>query len=109
MARLSSIAQRHARWGAADEAQKAAGAGELRDLAGDRPDLLAEAAGIAVGADASRGAEYEARARVIAELCQMAGADEQAIPAWIEEGKRRVEARRMPPFSQPGRHAPRRP
>ena len=34
--------------------------------------------------------------------------DEALIPGWIDEGKRRAEASRMPPFSQPGR-TPRRP
>jgi hypothetical protein len=49
VARLSGIAQRRARWGVMDEAQKAAGAAELREIAGNRPDLLAEVAGISLG------------------------------------------------------------
>ena len=49
MARLTGTAQRHARWGALDEDEKAAGAAELREVAGDRPDLLAEVAGLALG------------------------------------------------------------
>jgi len=47
-----------------------------------------------------------AKARIIADLCRLAGADEDQIPHWIEEGRRRVEARRMPPFSQPDRRPP---
>jgi hypothetical protein len=108
IARLSGIAQRHARWGTADEAQMAAGAAELWDVAGDRADLLAETAGIALGTSEAKGEEYRAQAQAVAELCRLAGADEQAIPAWIEEGKRRAKARRPPPFSQPGRRPPRR-
>ncbi|HJY61951.1 MAG TPA: hypothetical protein VJ418_36680 [Streptosporangiaceae bacterium] len=37
VARLTGAAQRHARWGALDEDEKAAGAAELRKVAGDRP------------------------------------------------------------------------
>jgi hypothetical protein len=97
VARLSSIAQRRARWGAADEAQRAVGAAELQEVAGDRGDLLAEVAGIVVGASESKGPEYEAQARVMAELCRLAGADESLIPQWIEEGRRRAEAARQKP------------
>jgi hypothetical protein len=49
VARLSGIARRHARWDAMDEAQKAEGAAALREVAGDRPDLLAEVAGVSLG------------------------------------------------------------
>ena len=41
----------------------------------------------------------EPRARQAAGLCRKAGADPQAIPRWIEEGRRRRAAARMPPFS----------
>ena len=47
--------------------------------------------------------------RAIAELCITAGADEDLIAGWAEEGKRRAEARRKPPFSRPAQYAPRRP
>jgi hypothetical protein len=79
------------------DAQKATGAAELREIAGDRPDLLAEVAGLAVGTAEGKGPEYAARAQAIAELCRLVGAYEQEILAWVEEGKRRVGARRMPP------------
>jgi len=39
----------------------------------------------------------------------MAGADESLIAQWIQEGRRRAQTRRMPPFSQPGLRMPRRP
>ena len=32
-------------------------------------------------------------------LCRKAGADPEAIPAWIEEGRRRAANARQPPFS----------
>jgi hypothetical protein len=104
VARLSGIAQRHARWGALDEAEKAAGAVELREVADDRGDLLAEVAGIAMGASESKGPEYEAQAQAVAELCRLAGADEAAIPRWVEVRRERAELARKPPLSgTPGR------
>jgi hypothetical protein len=106
VASLDGIARRHARWGAVTEAGLAAGAAELQEVAGNRPDLLAEVAGISLGAASGKGPEYAARAQAIAALCRRAGADEDLIPQWIEEGRRRVEARRMPPFSTPGRRKP---
>lgn len=107
-ARLSGIALRHARWGGLTEAGKASGAAELEEVAGDRGDLLAQVAGLVLGSAESKGPEYEARGQAVAELCRMAGADEALIPQWIEEGRRRAEAAKLPPFSRPG-HAPRRP
>ncbi len=108
IARISGIARRHARWGGLAEAEKAAGAAELRDLAGQRADLLAEVAGVELGAAEGQGDEYAARAQAVAELCRMAGADEALIPRWAEVGRRRAEMAGRPPFSQPGR-TPQRP
>jgi hypothetical protein len=107
VARISGIAKRHARWGDLTEAHKTAGAAELREVAGDRSDLLAEEAGIALGTSEDKGPEYRAQAEVIAELCRLAGADESLIPEWIDEGRRRAKTARLPPFSQPGK-SPRR-
>jgi hypothetical protein len=105
--RLSGIASRHARWGSLTEDEMAAGAAELREVADDRADLLAEVAGLAIGSAVARGQDYEARGQAVAELCIAAGADEARVPAWIEEGRRRAEERRRPPFSQPRRTPPR--
>ena len=99
-ARLSGIALRHARWGGLTEAEKAAGAAELREAAGDRGDLLAEVAGLALGSAKGRGPEYEARGQAVAGLCRMAGAGEALIPQGIQEGRRRAEAAQLPPFSR---------
>jgi hypothetical protein len=105
VARIAGIAKRHAGWGALSEADVAAAVAELREVVGDRPDLLAEEAGILIGA--SEGRLDEPRARAAAQLCIAAGADEALIPAWIEERRRRAEERRRPPFSQPRRTPPR--
>jgi hypothetical protein len=88
-ARLSGIAVRHARWGDMNEAQKAEGAAALREVAGDRPDLLAEVAGIMLGAAEGKGPEYQARSQAVAKLCRLAGADPEVIPGWIEVGRGR--------------------
>ena len=44
-----------------DEAQKAEGAAALREVAGDRSDLLAQVAGIMLGTAEGKGPEYQAR------------------------------------------------
>jgi hypothetical protein len=109
VARLTGIAQRHARWGAMDDVQKAAGAAELREVADGRPDLLAEVAGIALGASEAKGEEYRAQTQAVAELCRLAGADETAIAGWAEVGRRRVAIRTKLPFSDPPPRTPPRP
>jgi hypothetical protein len=83
------------------------GAAERRQVAGGRCDLLAEEAGITFGTSRDEGPEYRTQAEAIAELCRLAGADENLIPQWTEEGRRRAQAARLHPFSQPGR-SPRR-
>jgi hypothetical protein len=108
-ARLTGIAQRHARWGALDEDQAAAGAAELREVADGRGDLLAEVAGATLGAAEAKGEEYRAQAQAVAELCRLAGADETAIAGWAEEGRRRVAIRSKLPFSDPPPRTPPRP
>jgi hypothetical protein len=107
VARISGIAKRHASWREPTESEIAAAVTELREVAGDRPDLLAEEAGILIGA--SMGDLNEPRSRAAAQFCIAAGADESLIPKWIEEGRRRVETARKPPFSDPARYTPRRP
>jgi hypothetical protein len=96
VARLSGAAGRLSRWGALDDAQADAGAAELRELAGGRGDLLAEVAGIRLGTAESKGPEYVAQAEAIARLCRAAGADQQAVSEWAEEGRRRAAAARRP-------------
>ena len=90
IARISGIARRHTRWGGLSEAEKEAGATELRQVADDKADLLAEVAGIELGAAEGNGDKYGARAQAVAELCRMAGADEALVP----QGRDRARAGR---------------
>jgi hypothetical protein len=108
IARISGIARRHACWRGLTEAEEAAGAAELREVAAGRSDLLAEEAGIEVGFAESQGEHEQARAEQIASLCRLADADEDLIPRWISVGRERAEQAGRPPFSRPGR-SPRRP
>jgi hypothetical protein len=105
-ARLMGVAKRHAPWREPTQDETDAAVPELREIAGDRPDLLAEVAGILLGA--SEGELDEPRSKAAASFCIAAGADQSLIPGWVEEGRRRIAIRRKPPFSDPARHTPRR-
>jgi hypothetical protein len=97
VAGLTGAAQRHARWRELSESETAEAIAELQEIAGGRGDLLAEVAGILLGAH--EGALDEAKAKAAARLCHQAGADETLIPRWIEEGRRRAANAALPPFS----------
>jgi hypothetical protein len=97
VAELTGEARHRARWRPLTEDEEAAAVAELRALADGRGDLLAEVAGIFEGT--SEGELDEPLARSAARLCRLAGADAGAIPAWIEEGRRRSASARRPPFS----------
>ena len=97
VAELFGEARHHAKWRELSSDEEATALAELRKLAGDRADLLAEVAGILEGA--REGKPDEPLARQAAALCRRAGADLEAIPGWIEEGRRRKAAARMPPPS----------
>ena len=97
VAKISGEARHHAKWRDLTAGEEAAAVAALRDLAGGRADLLAEVAGVIEGF--YEGELNEPLNRQAAGLCRKAGADPEAIPAWIEEGRRRRAAARMPPFS----------
>ena len=97
VAQLTGEARHRARWRELTADEEAAAVAELRALAAGRADLLAEVAGIFEGA--SEGRHDEPLARCAAGLCRKAGADPEAIPAWIEEGRRRAARASQPPFS----------
>jgi hypothetical protein len=101
VARLTGVAKRHAQWREPTAAEVVAAVAELQAIAGGRADLLAEVAGILLGA--GEGELDEPRSRAAAQLLVAAGADEALIPQWIEEGRRRAGAARLPPFSRPRR------
>ncbi len=90
---------RHARWEPPDETVTAAAVAELRlILAGrdDGPALLAEVAGVLIGAHNGQPGEF--RARVAASFLIAAGADEALADQWIAEGRRRRAQADLPPF-----------
>jgi hypothetical protein len=97
VAQLTGEARHRARWRPLTGEEEAAALAELRALADGRADLLAQVAGIFEGT--SEGEPDEPLARSAARLCRLAGADTDAIPAWIEEGRRRSANARRPPFS----------
>jgi hypothetical protein len=100
VAELTGAAQRHARWRELTESKTADAVAELREIAGGRADLLAEVAGLLLGA--REGALDEAKAKAAAQLCRLEGADESVIPKWIEEGHRHDHDPQAGP--PPGRH-----
>lgn len=98
VARLAGAAQRHAPWREPTEAETATAVAELREIAGERADLLAEVAGLLAGFYRQTGEEVRARAAV--HYCVVAGAQLEDIPRWIEVGRCRAAAAR--PVSDAG-------
>ncbi len=94
VARLTGAAGRHAPWREPTEAETAAAVAELREIAGDRGDLLAEVAGLFIGF--YRQTNQERKAAAAARYCIAAGADPDLIPQWIEEGQCRAASARQP-------------
>jgi len=76
------------RWPTPDETAR--WVAELQQIAPGRADLLAEAAGVMLGA--AEGTVDEPRASAAAELCRAAGADPALIPQWTQEGRQRAQA-----------------
>ena len=103
VAEIYGAARHRARWRELSSEEEAAAVAELRELAGGRADLLAEVAGIFEGT--SEGEPNEPRARQAAVLCRKAGAAPEAIPAWIEEERRRRAAVTRPLGRAPGSSA----
>src|SRR5580700_4373654 len=94
---LSGAAKRHAQWRDLAEAETEVAVAELHEIANGRSDLLAETAGILLGA--SEGRPNEPVSKAAAQLCIAAGADESLIPQWIDEGRRRAAAACLMPHS----------
>ncbi|HTX29679.1 MAG TPA: hypothetical protein VME19_21950 [Streptosporangiaceae bacterium] len=88
VARLSGAAGRHAPRREPTAAETAAAVEELREIAGDRGDLLAEVAGLFIGF--YRETSQERKAEAAARYCVAAGANPDLIPQWIEVGRCRA-------------------
>jgi hypothetical protein len=86
IAQLAGAARRHARRPALTPDQHQAAVTELADLAAGRADLLAQCAGLTVGAHA--GGPDEALYLRAAQLCIDAGADRSQVSGWTREGHR---------------------
>ena len=99
VARLTGAAWRHASGREPTGAETAAAVRELREIAGDRADLLAEVAGLLIGY--YRRTAEELKARAAAYYCIAAGAGVELIPRWIEVGCSRAAATRLIPPAVP--------
>ena len=88
LAQITGAASRYARQPRLSGLAREAAVAELAAVASGRRDLLAEHAGIIVGAH--EGDLDEERYLRTAQLCIDAGADVTQIPRWIAEGRRRA-------------------
>ena len=95
VAELTGEAKHHAKWRPLTQDEETAAIAGLRAIADGRTDLLAEVAGVLTGT--SEGRLDEPLVRQAAELCRKAGADPEAIPRWVQEGRRRAENARTRP------------
>jgi hypothetical protein len=95
LAAIAGCTARHAARHVIDDV--GAAVGELLELAGHRPDLLAEHAGVCLGYAQEGPGLLAPMYRAEAEICVLAGADESLIPGWIEVGRRRaLDAKAVP-------------
>jgi hypothetical protein len=97
LARLAGVCSRHCGRGRINDLDSAVA--ELRELAGQRPELLAEHAGVALGM-ADLDPVLASRFRAEAELCRAAGADRSKIEQWITVGRARAEQARQAPYAR---------
>lgn len=109
IAGISGIASRHASrckvWGEPTDAEIDVAVAELRSRGYDqRPDLLAQWAGIVLGSAEQRGYGRE-KAAAEAAILIAAGADESLIPRWIAVGKERAARAGKAPRQFPGHAA----
>jgi hypothetical protein len=104
VARLTGAAGRHAPGREPTAAETAEAVEELREIAGDRGDLLAEVAGLLIGF--YRQTSQERKAEAGARYCIAAGADPDLIPRWIEEGQSRAALARQATHAGPDEPGP---
>jgi hypothetical protein len=96
-ARIAGVCGHHGASGQIDNLDAAVA--ELREVAGDRPDLLAEHAGLCLGWAEAVMPFLASRFRAEADLCIVAGADPDKIRQWIPVGQQRAEAARQRPYT----------
>ncbi len=96
-ARIAAVATRHTARGKVDDLDAAVA--ELRELAGHRPDLLAEVAGVALGMAEVGLIALAPKHRAEAKLCIAAGAGPSDVQKWIEVGRKRAAQARMTPYT----------
>jgi hypothetical protein len=95
-ARIAGVCSHHGASGQIDDL--AAAVAELQEIAGDRPDLLAEQAGVCLGWAEAVAPLMASRFRAEADLCIVAGADPEKIKQWVPVGRERAEAAMQVPY-----------
>ena len=96
-ARIAGVCSHHGASGQIEDV--GAAVAELQEVAGDRPDLLAEHAGVCLGWTEAVAPILAARFRAEADLCIAAGADPEKIKQWIPVGRERAEATQQTPYT----------
>jgi hypothetical protein len=94
-AKVSAVCRRHCARGRIEDQDQAVA--ELRAFA--RPDLLAEHAGLALGMADVGPSTQAASFRAEAEVCIVAGADQELVERWTAVGRERAEAMQQTPFT----------
>jgi hypothetical protein len=96
-ARIAGVCSHYGASGQIDDLDAAVA--ELQEVAGDRPDLLAEHAGVCLGWAEAVAPILASRFRAEADLCIVAGADPEKIKQWVPVGRERAEAAMQTPYS----------
>ncbi len=95
-ARIAGVCSHHGASGRIKDVDQAVA--ELQEVAGDRPDLLAEHAGVCLGWAEAVAPILASRFRAEADLCIAAGADPEKIRQWLPVGWERAEAAKQAPY-----------
>jgi hypothetical protein len=101
VARIAGVSSRRAAQRLNGQCSDAEAVAELAEVARGRADLLAEHAGVIIGATEGELAMQAGKGREQARLCVLAGADPDALAPWIEVGRERKRQARLLPFSGP--------
>ena len=96
-AKIAAVARRNTRRGVIEDLDSAVA--ELPEVAGERADLLAEHAGLALGRAEAVDDTIAPQYRAEAELYVAAGADPAKLGPWIGVGRQRAEAAKQIPYT----------